>query len=140
LAGPSEEPSISYGAEMKSHRFAQTDEMWQSEDGRLTMAAAPATKLYAFPWYKSPALMLRRKGVKTTHFIALVSKQAKSIAQMPVKASDGKEADAVGAKVTLTNGKTFHAIVNFRPEGGEVALGALKSGERFATDYEETGD
>jgi len=128
---------ISYGAEMKGHRFAQTDGMWRSEDGRLTMAAAPATRLYAFPWYKAPTLMARREGVKETTFIALVSKQTKSVEQMPVKRADGKDADAVGVKATLADGRTFHAIVNYEPEGTEVTLDPLKTSDRFTTDYEE---
>ena len=131
---------ISYGAEMKSHRFAQTDAMWQSEDGRLTMTGAPATRLHAFRWYKSPTLMVRREGVKQTDFIALVSKQTKSVEQLQVNRTDGREADAVGIKIRLTNGKTIHAIVNYEPEGIEVVCGALKTHDRFATDYEEPKD
>ena len=128
---------ISYGGEMKRHRFAQTDGMWQSEDGRLTIASAPKAQLHVFRWYKSPTLMVRREDVRETTFIAVVSKQARSVEQVPVKRSDGKGTDAVGVKVTLTNGKTFHAIVNYQPEGAEVAAGPLKTHERFATDYGE---
>ena len=128
---------LSFGAEMKNHHFAQTDRTWRSEDGRLTMAAAPATRLYAFRWYKAPTLMVRRQGVKKADFVALVSKQSKSIEQVSVKRADGKDADAVGVKITLADGKTFHAIVNYEPEGTEVTLGTLKTRERFATDYDE---
>jgi hypothetical protein len=111
--------------------------MWQSEDRRLTMAGAKATRLYTFPWKKMPTLMVRRQGVRRTDFIALISKQGKTVEQLPVTTKDGKEADAVGVKITLTNGKTFHAIINYEPAGVEVKLGALTTTERFATDYKE---
>ncbi|MDP6117277.1 MAG: hypothetical protein QGF00_07295 [Planctomycetota bacterium] len=127
---------IYYGAEVKSHQFSETNGMWQTKDGRLTMAGAPATRLYAFQWMKSPTLMVRRKGITKTHFIAVASKQTKSIEQLPVKGAGGKDADAVGVKITLKDGKTFHAIINHE-SAGEVRLGNLKTKERFATDYEE---
>ena len=51
--------------------------------------------------------------------------------------ADGKAADAVGALVTLADGKIIRAIANFEPEGVEVRLGALRTAQRFATDYPE---
>ena len=128
---------IYYGAELKSHQFAETDSMWQSEDRRLTMAGAKGTRLYTFPWKKMPTLMVRRQGVRKADFIALVSKKGQTVEQLSVTTKDGKEADAVGVKITLTAGKTFHAIVNHEPAGVEVRLGDLTTTERFTTDYKE---
>ena len=35
------------------------------------------------------------------------------------------------------HGKTFHAVINYEPAGIEVVLGALKTKDRFASDYTE---
>jgi len=35
------------------------------------------------------------------------------------------------------DGKAFHILVNYEPEGTEVALGNLKTKDRFATDYKD---
>ena len=42
-----------------------------------------------------------------------------------------------GGTITLKDGKAFHVLVNYEPEGREVALGSLKTKDRFATDYKD---
>jgi len=37
----------------------------------------------------------------------------------------------------LRSGKAFHVVVNYEPEGTEVALGDLKTTHRFVSDFEE---
>ena len=39
-----------------------------------------------------------------------------------------------GGTITLKDGKAFHVIVNYEPEAAEVALGSLRTKQRFATD------
>ena len=79
--------------------------------------------------------MVRRRDAEQTDFVAFFSLDTKSIERVPVRKAGGAQADAVGVKVTLKDGKTFHALVNYEPKGTEVMLGSLKTKERFATDY-----
>jgi len=43
----------------------------------------------------------------------------------------------MGLKITLKDGKLIHVVVNYELEGTEVVLGALRTKQRFATDYRE---
>ena len=49
----------------------------------------------------------------------------------------GKDAQAVGLKITPKDAKAFTIIVNYEPEGTEVVLGELKTKDRFIMDYKE---
>jgi hypothetical protein len=80
-------------------------------------------------------LMVRRRGLKLTHFAAFFSLETESVERVLLRRPDGAEADAVGVKVALKGGKTFQAIVNYEKDGTEVALGNLKTAARFATDF-----
>jgi hypothetical protein len=126
---------VTYGGEVKGYEHARIDETWSEGGGRLTMLGSPGTGIYVWNTALGPGMMARRTGVKATDFVALFSLDAKSIERVPVARADGKPADAVGVEVTLDDGKTFHAVVNYEPEGTEVVLGDLRTKERFATDY-----
>ncbi len=81
--------------------------------------------------------MVRRRNVAATDYVALFSADAQSIVRLPVKTADGQPADAVGLKVTLRDGKSFHVIVNAESAKSEVRLDGLITSGPFATDYEE---
>ena len=78
--------------------------------------------------------MVRRRNVARTEFVAFYGKGAQAVEAVPVVAADGRPADAAGARVTLADGRMFHAVVNGQP-GKEVRLGPLSTKQRFATDY-----
>jgi hypothetical protein len=122
---------VKFGGSVASHRYGRTDASWQEGGGRLTMAAAPGTVILA----TGSDLVVRRPDTRATDYVAFFSRKTKSVERVPVKRADGKPADAVGVKVTLTDGKTFHALVSYEPEGTEVVVGDLRTKERFATDY-----
>jgi hypothetical protein len=129
---------VVYGGGVSSHRYARTDESWQEGGGRMIMLGAPATEILTWNYGErggSCDMMVRRRDTVRTEFIAFFSTDTQSVERVPVRRADGTEADAVGVKVSLKSGKTFCAIVNYEPQGVEVALGALKTRDRFATDY-----
>ena len=127
-----------FGANVESYRYAKTDATWQEGEGRLSMLGEKGTEIMAFTGsQKTPNLMVRRANTRKTHFVALFSLGTQSVEQVPVKKQDGVEADAVGIKVLLRNGKAFHVLVSYEPEGTEVELGGLKTTGRFVCDWEE---
>ncbi|MDA1138268.1 MAG: hypothetical protein O3B01_06765 [Planctomycetota bacterium] len=123
-----------FGAKVKNYHHGNTDETWTEGNGRLTMLGAPATELFTFKGVSGTNLMARRKVVKETDFIAFFSNQTKSVELISVKKSDGQEANAVGVKISLKDGKVFRVIVSFEKPGTEVTADGLKTTERFATD------
>jgi hypothetical protein len=155
---------VSYGGELNGYLCGKTDGDWTEGGGRMTMLGEKGTEIHIFnvdamlknlkakgekastlydgtikdkKKKQSPYLMVRRKGVKKTDFVTFLSLETKSVERVPVKKADGKDADAVGVKITLKDGKTFHALVSYEPENTEVQLGELKTTDRFATDYEK---
>jgi len=128
---------VSFGAGVPGHNLARTDAAWTEGGGRMTMLGQPGTQIMTWGGKRErPSLIVRRQGVKQTTFVALFSLDAKSVTQVPVKKAGGGAADAVGVKVVLRDGKVFHAVVNYEPQGTEVVLGDLKTTARFATDIE----
>ena len=104
----------------------------------MTMLGEEGTEILVYPvHYQMQALMVRRRNVTKTDYVAFFSAQTQSLERLPVKTAAGKAAQAVGLKITLKDGKVFHVIVNYEPAGTEVALGDLKTKERFGTDYPE---
>ncbi|GMV81256.1 MAG: hypothetical protein AMXMBFR7_24400 [Planctomycetota bacterium] len=137
---------ITYGAKIPAHRYAKHPEAFTEGGGRLSFLGAPETELFSFGWpgYGSSKLdprdpnilMVRRKGVTKSDFTAFFSTETQSVERAAVTKPDGSPAEASGVKVTLKDGKTFHAFVSYEPAGTELTLGPLKSAARFATDYE----
>ncbi|MDP6116546.1 MAG: hypothetical protein QGG53_32190 [Planctomycetota bacterium] len=125
-----------FGANIKSYRYGKTDSTWTEGSGRLTMLGSPGTELFSFKGATRPHFMARRKGVKQTDFIAFFSNQTKAVIRVPVKRTDGLDANAVGVKISLKDGKVFRAIVSFELPGTEVVADGLKTAEKFATDFE----
>ncbi len=138
------------GKKLKSptHFYAKTNDRWDQNESELTMLGQPETEVLVFSVGASyvagkkeqktgvPVLMVRRRNVKQTDFVAFFSVATKSVERVPVKKADGGDAAAVGVKITLKEGKIFHAVVNYEPEGTSVVVGELETRKRFATDYE----
>jgi hypothetical protein len=139
--------NVLFGANLQFNRHftASTDRAWSEGNGRLTMAGENGTEIYAF---RVPAafsagkaqtrqgvavLMARRRDVAQTDFVAFYSGKTKTVERVAVQTDDETTADALGAKITLKNGKVIHALVNFET-GKDVHLGSLKTKQRFATD------
>jgi hypothetical protein len=144
-----DEPSRNaiFGATLKNdkHFVAVTDDAWNEGGGRLMMAGDKGTQVFsfrvaaAFSAGKSgklgvPVLMVRRQETPQADFVAFFSKSTKAVERAPVLTADGKEADALGARITLGDGTVIQALVNDQP-GTEVHLGDLKTKDRFATDF-----
>jgi len=127
--------NISYGAEVKKHQLARTDSPWRTADRTMTMVGGSGTQIMSFQWKREPTLMVRRKNVKQTDFIAAFSKRVQWITRHPVNKAKGGPAAGIGLKITLTDGTAFKAIVNYEPQGTEVVFEGLRTKERFATDY-----
>jgi len=128
----------SFGAGFRSHLHARTDAGFSCGRSHLTMLGASGTELLVFPvWHQSQSLMVRRRNVTDTRFVALFSADAASLEERPVMTAAGRPARAVGLRVARGDGTVFHVIVNHEPEGVEVTLGGLKTRDRFATDYPE---
>ncbi len=146
-----DEPGVIFGAKLHSPTYftGTTDDTWSEGDGRLTMLGAKETQVLTFrlpeTWATGieqqklgkAALMVRRQNVAQTDFVACFSAASPAIERLPVQTAAGKDAQAVGLKVTPKDGKVFQVLVNFEPEGTEVVLGGLKTKECFATDYRE---
>jgi hypothetical protein len=66
---------------------------------------------------------------------AAFSASVEEIDQVPVRKVRGGEADALGVRVTLNDGSSFRAIINYEPQNVTVQIGKLKTTARFATDY-----
>src|SRR5262249_50671209 len=110
---------VLFGSQLRfdRHYVASADGPWSEGGGRLTMAGEPGTRVYrfrvpaAFAAAKAvqrdgvPVLMVRRTDVRQTDFVAWFSNRTKSVERVSVMKSSGGEADALGAKITLTNGK-----------------------------------
>jgi len=127
-----------FGVKYTSHRYARTNAAFTDSVSRMTMLGEPDTELVVYPvWHQMKALMVRRRDVTQTDYVAFFSAQTKSVERLPVKKTGGKEAQAMGLKITLEDGKLIHVIVSYEPEAVEVVLGALKTKQRFATDYKE---
>jgi hypothetical protein len=132
-----------------SYFIGRTDDTWTEGGGRLTMLGVKGTEVLTFrlpeTWASGleqqkagkAALMVRRRNVTQTDFAAIFSAASSAIERLPVKAADGKEAQAVGLKITPQGGTPFQVIVSYEPEGTEVLLGDLRSKGRFATDYQD---
>ena len=146
-----DELGVIFGAKLHSPTYfiGKTDDTWTEGDGRLTMLGVQGTEVLTFrlpeTWACSveqqkagkAALMVRRKNVTGTDFVACFSASSPAMERLPVKTAAGKDAQAVGLKITTKDGKAFHVIVNYEPEGTEVMLGGLRSKGRFAADYQE---
>jgi len=129
---------IVYGGGVSSHRYARTDESWQEGGGRMVMLGAPATEILTWNYGErggSCDMMVRRRDVAATDFVAFFSGHVRSVERLPVRRANDGQADAIGVKVILNDGKTFRTIVNYEPEGVEVELDGLRTKDRFATDY-----
>jgi len=136
-----------YGAKVSAYQHAKTDALWSADNGRMTMLGEKGTEIFfirgapaegAKKKETAPAdLMVRRRDVQATDFVAFFSFETQSVERVPVQKAAGGEANAMGVKISLKNGAVFHALANYEPEGTEVALGALKTTERFASDYPE---
>ncbi|MBM4041325.1 MAG: hypothetical protein FJ290_22720 [Planctomycetes bacterium] len=87
-------------------------------------------RLGAALFARPPAALFNRRS-------QVFSAQTQSLERVPVKKAGGKEAKAMGLKITLKDGKLIHVVVNYELEGTEVVLGALRTKQRFATDYRE---
>jgi len=102
----------------------------------MTMLGEPGTEIMVYPvHFRMEAIMVRRRDVTETDYVAFFSANTKTLRRLPVKTADGRDAKAVGLEITLDGGNTFRAIVNYEPEDMEVVLGELRTKERFATDY-----
>jgi hypothetical protein len=127
-----------FGAGIPAHRCGKTNASFTNRSSLMTMLGDPGTEVYAFPvHYRMEALMVRRRNVAATDYVALFSADAQSIERLPVKTADGQAADAVGLKVTLKNGTSFSVIVNDEPTKDEVTLNRLATRQCFASDYDE---
>ena len=125
-----------FGAGIPSYEYGRTDANFTNAAGLMTLLGEPGTELFVYPVHPNmKALMVRRRGVVATDYAAFFSAATQSVERLPVKTAAGREAQAVGLKIALTDGKAFHVIVNYESEGTEVVLGDLKTKERFATDY-----
>ena len=129
----------SFGGGVESHQYAKTDQTFTEGNGRLTVLGALGTEIMAWGGQR-PAMMVRRRDVKRTDVVALLSLGVARVEQLPVARGDGKPADAVGLEVTLRDGRALHAIVSYEADGAEVRLGDLSTRGRFATDYPVSGD
>ncbi len=126
----------SFGAGIASHQYAKTDATFANRASLMTMLGELGTELHVYPVHHNmKALMVRRRNVHTTDFVAFFSPDTQSIERLPVTTADGQPADAVGLKITLKDGKTFQVIVNDEPTGKEVLLGGLATRECFTCDY-----
>ncbi|MFM9058881.1 MAG: hypothetical protein ACKOSQ_07150 [Planctomycetaceae bacterium] len=146
-----DEPHASFGAKLHSpgHAIGTTGDTWTEGGGRLTMLGQAGTQVLTFrlpeTWASSiemqkagkAALMVRRRGTAQTEFVACFSAASPTLERVPVKTAAGRDAQAVGVRVTPQGGQPFHVLVNFEPEGSEVVLGPLRTEDRLATDYRE---
>lgn len=82
-------------------------------------------------------MMVRRRGVAQTDFVACFSAATPALERVPIKTAAGREAQAVGVKVSPADGAPFHVLANFEPEGSEIVLSDLRTKDRLATDYRE---
>lgn len=127
-----------FGAGIPAHRYATTDVNFVNRSSLMTMLGNAGTEVYTFPvQFRMEALMVRRRNVTATDYVAVFSADAQSIERVPVQGTDGKPSDAVGLKVTLKDGKSFKVIVNSDPGRSEGRLQGLSTREPFATDYAE---
>jgi hypothetical protein len=126
---------IYYGAELEEHHYARAESSWSTTDGRLTMLGTEPGGVYYFRWKKSPTLMVRRRKVRRTDFVAFISRAGAKMVRLPASLPNGGKADAVAVKVILENGTTVRAIVNYEEKGTTVSADGLTTSERFATDY-----
>ena len=130
-----------FGAKIPAHGYAKCGSDFRDHGRKMLMLGYRFTEIFTAPvHYKQTMLMVRRKPHprdKSTRidYEVLFSANAKTMVRVPVKRVDGKPANAKGLKITLADGKTFHAIVNWESKGTEVVLGTLKTKERFATDW-----
>jgi hypothetical protein len=141
---------IDFGANLKSpgHFAAVTDGAWRAAKGSLLMAGQPKSEVHVFAVPAAfsasvkerktgvPVLMVRRRGVSQTSFIAAFSPKVRAVEQLPVHRPDGSPAQATGVRITLQDGGTLEAIANYEGEGIEVRLGGLKTRQRFAASME----
>jgi len=125
---------VFFGGGVSAHLYAGTDETWQEGKGRLTMLGAPDTEIMAWGKERQGGLIVRRSNIRQTEFIAALSTGLESVERVPVKKADGKPADAVGVKITLADGTSFRAIVNYEPEGTTVGVDGLRTQARFASE------
>jgi hypothetical protein len=136
-----------FGNRVPVHEHGVTAADWTAMDGVLRMLGAPDTEVINVHWgggkerkgrvvYMNNDLIVRRDGVRTTEYVACLSNDVESMERVPVRKAGGGQAEAVGLKIVLKDGTTFHAVINFEPEGTDVSLGDLKTAGRFATDYE----
>lgn len=139
---------VNFGRDLKSPGYyvAKTDENWRQEKGELLMARERGTELMVFAVRAAfsasakerktgvPVLMVRRKNVKRTDFVAVFSPDVQKVEQLTVRRVNGGTANAVGVRVTQADGATFDAIVNYEAKGTVVQLGKLKISQPFAVD------
>jgi hypothetical protein len=142
---------INFGRQLKSkeHYLGRTNGPWTERNAHLRMAGGDVTEVLAFAvpaaysaYYKEketgvPVLMARRRDVMQTDYAAVLSDQVQRIERLPVKTADGQDAEAAGVRITLADGRSFHALVNYEDAGRTVTCGPLTTSKRFATDYQE---
>ncbi len=127
-----------FGAAVPWHRYARTDGTFTNAASLMTMLGEPGTELFTYPVHpKMMALMVRRRNVTTTDFVAMYSARSPAIERLPVKTAAGQDAQAVGLKIVPKDAKPLTVIVNYEPEGTEVMLGELRTKDRLATDFLE---
>lgn len=146
-----DEQGVIFGAKLHSPSYftGKTDDTWTEGDGRLTMLGEKGTEVLTFrlpeTWATGieqqkqgkAALMVRRRNVAQTDFAACFSAASPVLERLPVKTAAGKDAQAVGLKITPKDGRAFQVLVNCEPEGTEVLLGNIRTQARFASDYQE---
>jgi len=129
-----------YGGGVSAYRHAITGETWTEGNGRLTMLAGPRTEIMTFspgPIRRFTDLMVRRREVRQTDFVAMVSRDGPTIERVPVRKADNTAADAVGVKASFKDKAAFCVLVSYEPNGTELRLGGWKTQQRVATDYRE---
>lgn len=125
-----------FGAGIPAHQYAGTATTFANRASLMTMLGEPATEVYTYPvHYRMKALMVRRRDVLATDYVALFSADVQSVERLPVTTGDRHPADAVGLGITLKDGRIFHVIVNNESAKSEARLDGLVATEPFATDY-----
>jgi hypothetical protein len=139
---------VNFGRDLKSRGYyvAKTNEMWRQAKGEILMAGARGTEVMVFAVRAAfsasakerktgvPILVVRRKNVKRTDFVAAFSPDVRQVEQVAVRKANGGTANAVGVKVTRADGTTFNAIISYEAKDTVVQLGKLKTSQPFAVD------
>ncbi len=139
---------VNFGRDLKSMGYyvADTEKTWRQAKGEMSMAGERGTEVMVFAVRAAfsasvkerktgvPVLMVRRKNAKRTDFIAVFSPDVRQLEQLALRKANGGTANAVGVRITRTDGMSFNAIVNYEAKGTPVQLGKLKTSQPFAVD------